>query len=135
MGRPGKEELSRRDGMAIAFQIVKEAQQRGEDPVEALRRKIERSGSTFRPAPLKDTEAHKFERQVKENCVATITAVTVMILHDNFEFTRKRQERFIWHFNNAAEKILEDSLEMSDVVGYVKRETGLDLKEYFKYKF
>lgn len=111
----------RTDGMEYALRIVKEK------GIEALEKEVKVrtwSGISLR---ITAEEINEASEKIKHMVLDTMTIMTVLTLHDEFGFGRKRIQQFLDRFTLKAECILEDYATWQDYQGIIRKELGFDL--------
>lgn len=112
----------RTDGMEYALRIVKEK------GIEALEKEVKVrtwSGISLR---ITAEEINEASEKIKHMVLDTMTIMTVLTLHDEFGFGRKRIQQFLDRFTLKAECILEDYATWEDYQSIVRKELGFDLR-------
>ena len=66
--------------------------------------------------------------KIKANTIDTVTILSAMVLHDEFEFGKSRIQRFVDRFNKKAECIMDDYATWEDQIQILREECGLDFK-------
>lgn len=108
--------------MEYALRIVKEK------GIEALEKEVRArtwSGISLR---LTTEEINEASERIKQMVLDTMTIMTVITLHDEFEFGQKRIQRFLDRFTLKAECILEDYATWQDYQNIIRSELGFDLR-------
>lgn len=111
----------RTDGMEYALRIVKEK------GIEALEKEVKVrtwSGISLR---ITAEEINEASEKIKHMVLDTMTIMTVLTLHDEFGFGRKRIQQFLDRFTLKAECIIEDYATWQDYQGIIRKELGFDL--------
>lgn len=111
----------RTDGMEYALRIVKEK------GIEALEKEVKVrtwSGISLR---ITAEEINEASEKIKHMVLDTMTIMTVLTLHDEFGFGRKRIQQFLDRFTLKAECILEDYATWQDYQSIIRKELGFDL--------
>lgn len=124
MGRLSKEEQARRVGMEYAYRLVKQG------GIEALEARVGRNQKSFAPCTLSDADLKEFCNRTKKSVVSLMGAVICLVLRDEFEFGKKRMERFTKKFYSYCECIEGHWLSFEDCAQCIKDETGIDLEIY-----
>lgn len=111
----------RTDGMEYALRIVKEK------GIEALEKEVR--ARTWSGISLRITaeEINEASEKIKHMVLDTMTIMTVLTLHDEFGFGRKRIQQFLDRFTLKAECILEDYATWEDYQSIIRKELGFDL--------
>jgi len=110
----------RNDGLALAMKIVKEG------GVEALEKEIKERGVCGIHTNLTMRELEEAMVPIKENCLDTMMAMSVMVLRDEFGFGKKRIEQFIDRFSLKA-NCLGEYVKWRDIVTQLEEETGVKI--------
>lgn len=112
----------RTDGMEYALRIAKEK------GIEELEKEVKTrmwSGISLR---MTQGEINEASEQIKRMVLDTMTIMTVMCLHDECGFGRKRIQKFLDRFELKAECILEDYATWQDYQNIIHDELGFDLE-------
>ncbi len=112
----------REDGLQLAFSIVKE---RG---IEGLEEEIKFRNATGIHTMLAKKDLDKATKKIKEMTVDTFTILSVATLRDEFEFGKKRLNRFIERMNLKAECLMDNMASWQDFIDTIKEETGIELR-------
>lgn len=67
-------------------------------------------------------------QNIKNMTFDTMLAMSLMVLRDEFDFGKKRLERFKDRFTEKAASLAEDYCTWLDIVDVLKEETGIDLE-------
>lgn len=110
----------RNDGLALAMKIVKEG------GVEALEKEIKERGVCGVHTNLTMRELEEAMVPIKENCLDTMMAMSVMVLRDEFGFGKKRIEQFIDRLSLKA-NCLGEYVKWRDIVTQLEEETGVKI--------
>lgn len=111
----------RTDGMEYALRIAKE------QGIGALEKEVKVrtwSGISLR---ITAEEINEASEKIKHMVLDTMTIMTVLTLHDEFGFGRKRIQQFLDRFTLKAECILEDYATWQDYQSIIRNELGFDL--------
>ena len=112
----------REDGLQLALTIVKE---RG---IEGLEEEIRFRNITGIHTLLDKKSLETATRKIKEMTVDTFTVLSVATLRDEFDFGKKRCERFINRMNLKAECLLDDMVTWQDFIDNIEEEMGIKLR-------
>ncbi len=112
----------REDGLQLAFSIVKE---RG---IEGLEEEIKFRNATGIHTMLAKKDLEKATKKIKEMTIDTFTILSVATLRDEFEFGKKRLNRFIERMNLKAECLMDNMASWQDFIDTIKEETGIELR-------
>ena len=88
-----KDEELRREGMAYALRIAKE------NGIDSLEEECRFRGATKLPLALPKNAIDECVSKIKANTIDTVTILSAMVLHDEFEFGKSRIQRFVDRFN------------------------------------
>lgn len=117
-----KDEELRREGMAYALRIAKE------NVIDSLEEECRFRGATKLPLALPKNAIDECVSKIKANTIDTVTILSAMVLHDEFEFGKSRIQRFVDRFNKKAECIMDDYATWEDQIQILREECGLDFK-------
>lgn len=115
----------RTDGMEYALRIVREK------GVEELAREVKLRRGTGISLRMTQEEVDEAALEIKQRCLQTMTAVSILTLHDEFEFGRKRIDRFLKRFRTKAEVLLEHYATWDDYAQIIKDELGYDIPRWW----
>ena len=121
MGKLDEYASGRADGLQMALKLVEA------DGMDALREEIRFRNITGINTVMCKKKTEKASIKIKEMTCDTILALTVLTLHDEFDFGKIRCERFIKRFNQKAECLMDDMMKWQDVIDTVREEMGIDL--------
>lgn len=127
MARISKEELARIQGLQRALEI---AEARG---IEGLREEVRLRSATKFPikCDMKDVQAALEE--IQDNILSTVLLMSVLVLREEFEFGKKRIERYSDKFKANTEQLHSGDLTWRDTLEAMEQETGFtcDIDDYF----
>ena len=86
-----------------------------------------RIGVNIKPQELNEA-AHK----IREKLDATMRAMALIVLHDEFDFGRKRLDRFVARWNKKAEGIMENYATWDDYIAVVEEIMGEKFEVEYK---
>lgn len=121
MGKINKEEQARLEGMAFALKIAKE------QGVEALENECKFRNATRIPIAVSRKASDECINKIKMNTIDTVTILSAMTLHDEFDFGKERIARFMKRFNFKAECIMEDYTTWDEQIQILAEECKLEL--------
>lgn len=121
MAKLDKEEQARREGMAYALKVAREK------GIDGLEEELRYRNSTKLPTAVKREQLDELVENIKMNCLDTVLILAAVTLRDEFEFGRKRIDRFIERFNLKAECLVGDYTTWKEQMGILREEIGLDL--------
>ena len=122
MNKMKEYERGREDGLDLALRIVRDG------GIEALEREIKFRGITGVHTSLASKVLDKAARKIKEMTLDTFTILGVATLRDEFEFGKKRCQRFINRMNLKAECLLDDMVSWQDFIENIEEEMGIKLR-------
>ncbi len=109
----------RHDGLALALKIVKEG------GIEALEQEIKFRGVTNIHTPLAQKDLEKALAPIKENTIATMLAMSIHVLYDEFDFRTVRLNRFKDRFDSKVDCLIDDMVSWSDIVKDIQEKTKI----------
>lgn len=121
MARMSKEEIARREGIVYAYNLVKNK------GIEALELDIKNRNITDCPVGISEKDMNAFVENVRMNVVDTFLIMNCVVLQDEFDFGKKRIERFIARFNSKAEVLSDNYASWDDYREQLSRELKIDL--------
>lgn len=116
-----KEEQARRDGMAYALKVAKEK------GIDGLEDEIKRRGCSIAPCTIRQKELDELKKNISDNAIVSITAMSAYVLRWKFGFGDKRINRFKDYVNDLADSIVRDYLTVDDILQELKNDYGIDL--------
>lgn len=116
-----KEEQARRDGMAYALKVAKEK------GIDGLEDEIKRRGCSIAPCTISWKELDELKKNISDNAIVSITAMSAYVLRWKFGFGDKRINRFKDCVNDLADSIVRDYLTVDDILEELKNDYGIDL--------
>lgn len=122
MGKIDAKMEGRTEGLELAYRIVKEG------GAEALEREMKRRRVTGIKIPVDHRELDKAATKVKMQILDTVLAMSIMVLRDEFDFGKKRLERFKDRFNQKTECLNDGLVTWADILETIKDETRIDLQ-------
>ena len=122
MAKTNEYMAGREDGLQLALRIVKEKGNEGLE--EEIRFRNITGIHTLLDKKSLDTATKK----IKEMTIETFTVLSVATLRDEFDFGKKRCERFINRMNLKAECLLDDMVTWQDFIDNIEEEMGIKLR-------
>lgn len=116
-----KEEQARRDGMAYALKVAKEK------GIDGLEDEIKRRGCSIAPCTISQKELNELKKNISDNAIVSITAMSAYVLRWKFGFGDKRINRFKDYVNDLADSIVRNYLTVDDILEELKNDYGIDL--------
>lgn len=127
MAKVSKEEMARIQGLQRGLEI---AEARG---IEGLREEVRLRCATKFPikCDMKDVQAALEE--IQDNILSTVLLMSVLVLREEFEFGKKRIERYSDKFKANTEQLHSGDLTWRDTLEAMEQETGFtcDIDDYF----
>lgn len=121
MGRLNEYASGRTDGLQLALNLVETG------GIDALKEEIKFRGITGINTVMCKKEVEQGSQKIKEMTCDTIMCLSVLTLHDEFGFGKKRCEQFMERFNLKTDCLMDDMCKWKDVIDIVKEEMGIDL--------
>ncbi|MCB6414537.1 hypothetical protein LI221_05560 [Faecalimonas umbilicata] len=122
MAKTNEYMAGREDGLQLALRIVKEK------GIEGLEEEIRFRNITGIHTLLDKKSLDTATKKIKEMTVDTFTVLSVATLRDEFDFGKKRCERFIDRMNLKAECLLDDMVTWQDFIDNIEEEMGIKLR-------
>lgn len=122
MAKTNEYMAGREDGLQLALRIVKEK------GIEGLEEEIRFRNITGTHTLLDKKSLDTATKKIKEMTVDTFTVLSVATLRDEFDFGKKRCERFINRMNLKAECLLDDMVTWQDFIDNIEEEMGIKLR-------
>lgn len=112
----------RTEGMEFALRLAKD---KGIEELEKEVRFRNRIGVSLN---LTRQELAAGSQNIKNMTFDTMLAMSLMVLRDEFDFGKKRLERFKDRFTQKAASLAGDYCTWLDIIDTIKDETGIDLE-------
>lgn len=112
----------RTEGMEFALRLAKD---KGIEELEKEVRFRNRKGVSLN---LTRQELAAGSQNIKNMTFDTMLAMSLMVLRDEFDFGKKRLERFKDRFTQKAASLAGDYCTWLDIIDTIKDETGIDLE-------
>ena len=125
MGKVDLYTQGRSAGMLLALQIVKES------GVEGLEKEIRFRNVSGINLQVTSKELDKAADAIKRQTIATVSLLTLSVLHDRFGFGPKRAAEFWKWFDSRAENLMGDIASWHDWYEVVKKELKLDIPIHY----
>lgn len=122
MAKTNEYMAGREDGLQLALRIVKEK------GIEGLEEEIRFRNITGIHTLLDKKSLDTATKKIKEMTIDTFTVLSVATLRDEFDFGKKRCERFIDRMNLKAECLLDDMVTWQDFIDNIEEEMGIKLR-------
>lgn len=122
MAKTNEYMAGREDGLQLALRIVKEK------GIEGLEEEIRFRNITGIHTLLDKRSLDTATKKIKEMTIDTFTVLSVATLRDEFDFGKKRCERFINRMNLKAECLLDDMVTWQDFIDNIEEEMGIKLR-------
>lgn len=119
MGR--REDDARLAGMMYAYKQIKA---HGMDYFE---RELKNRGAYHIAAPLTNADLGAAAKGIREQTYDTMLVMSLLTLHDEFDFGTKRLERFMGRFEIKTNALATGHLQWADYTGILRDECGIDL--------
>ena len=112
----------REDGLQLALNIVKKK------GVKGLEDEIRFRNATKIHTLLDKKSLELATQKIKEMTVDTVTVLSVAVLRDEFEFGKKRCQRYIDRMNLKAECLTEGFVKWNEIVEDIDNDMGIRLR-------
>lgn len=112
----------REDGLQLALNIVKKK------GVKGLEDEIKFRNATKIHTLLDKKSLEIATQKIKEMTVDTVTVLSVAVLRDEFEFGKKRCQRYIDRMNLKAECLTEGFVKWNEIVEDIDNDMGIRLR-------
>lgn len=122
MAKTNEYMAGREDGLQLALRIVKEK------GIEGLEEEIRFRNITGIHTLLDKKSLDTATKKIKEMTIDTFTVLSVATLRDEFDFGKKRCERFIDRMNLKVECLLDDMVTWQDFIDNIEEEMGIKLR-------
>lgn len=122
MGKLDKYMQGRTEGMEFSLRLVKDK------GIEELEKEVKFRNRTGVSLNLTRQELAAGSQNIKNMTFDTMLAMSLMVLRDEFDFGKKRLERFKDRFTQKATSLADDYCTWLDIIDTIKEETGIDLE-------
>ena len=112
----------RTEGMEFALRLAKDK------GIEELEKEVRFRNRTGVSLNLTRQELAAGSQNIKNMTFDTMLAMSLMVLRDEFDFGKKRLERFKDRFTQKATSLAGDYCTWLDIIDTIKDETGIDLE-------
>lgn len=112
----------RTEGMEFALRLAKDK------GIEELEKEVRFRNRTGISLNLTRQELEAGSQNIKNMTFDTMLAMSLMVLRDEFDFGKKRLERFKDRFTQKATSLAGDYCTWLDIIDTIKDETGIDLE-------
>lgn len=112
----------RTEGMEFALRLAKDK------GIEELEKEVRFRNRTGVSLNLTRQELAAGSQNIKNMTFDTMLAMSLMVLRDEFDFGKKRLERFKDRFTQKATSLTDDYCTWLDIIDTIKEETGIDLE-------
>ena len=112
----------RTEGMEFALRLAKDK------GIEELEKEVRFRNRTGISLNLTRQELAAGSQNIKNMTFDTMLAMSLMVLRDEFDFGKKRLERFKDRFTQKATSLADDYCTWLDIIDTIKEETGIDLE-------
>ena len=116
-------EQARREGMSFCMRYLEEH----DNDVSKLKEEVEKRGAYNIPVGLAKADADDFAGRVRHNVLDTVLVMSLLVLHDEFDFGTKRLNRFKARFNEKSECLDDGLTTWDDTLSILKDECGMEL--------
>ena len=116
-----KEDQARLDGMAYALKRIKA------EGVEAFEKELAMRGRRDLAIPISQQDIVAASQKIKEMTFDTIMTLAVAVLHDEWQFGKKRCKQFTERFNLKAACLKYDLVSWDDYTRMLKDELDLQI--------
>lgn len=122
MSKLDKYMQGRTEGMEFSLRLVKDK------GIEELEKEVRFRNRTGVSLNLTRQELAAGSQNIKNMTFDTMLAMSLMVLRDEFDFGKKRLERFKDRFTQKATSLADDYCTWLDIIDTIKEETGIDLE-------
>ena len=122
MSKLDKYMQGRTEGMEFALRLAKDK------GIEELEKEVRFRNRTGVSLNLTRQELAAGSQNIKNMTFDTMLAMSLMVLRDEFDFGKKRLERFKDRFTQKAASLAGDYCTWLDIIDTIKDETGIDLE-------
>lgn len=122
MSKLDKYMQGRTEGMEFSLRLAKDK------GIEELEKEVRFRNRTGVSLNLTRQELAAGSQNIKNMTFDTMLAMSLMVLRDEFDFGKKRLERFKDRFTQKATSLADDYCTWLDIIDTIKEETGIDLE-------
>lgn len=112
----------RTEGMEFALRLAKDK------GIKELEKEVRFRNRTGVSLNLTRQELAAGSQNIKNMTFDTMLAMSLTVLRDEFDFGKKRLERFKDRFTQKATSLADDYCTWLDIIDTIKDETGIDLE-------
>lgn len=125
-----KNEQYRRDGVRLAYHIVKGSESL-EDALKALEARLTRTEQTNAPVLIRDDALKDFEARVKNNVYTMmLSCVFALLEKPEYNFSKEQMSQLAEDMAELIDTVYGGWLDFPDLLDYFKDEYGIDLAEH-----
>lgn len=121
MGRR-KEDIARLDGMAYATRQIEAI------GLDEFKRELAMRGRHDLALPVRPEDIMEASKRIKEMTLDTVLTMTVLVLHDEFGFGKKRCKQFTDRYSLKADCLAAGLVSWDDFTQIIKDELDLEIK-------
>lgn len=121
-----KQLIGHQQGIKYAYKLITDCEPGKER--ETLADEIKFRGISDAPITIPRKEVERFVEETKMNTLQTMLAMCCMTLHDEFDFGKKRLERFIERFNLKVSCLADGDVTWQEYLDTLDDETGIKLE-------
>lgn len=123
MSKRDQREEARREGMAYCMRYLESHN----NDIEALKTDIKARGAYNIPVGLAKADVDEFGERVKRSVLDSVLVMSLLVLHDEFDFGTKRLNQFKARFNEKAACLEGEYTTWEDTLGILQDECGMEL--------
>ncbi len=120
MGKRNRESEARLDGMSYALRQI------DAKGVEEFRKEIKWRGANNVGLTITPEEIRSASTSIEDMVYTTVMTISMLALHDEFDFSKEMLEQFLNRFNDKMEGLNERYVEWGDYIHILEEETGID---------
>ena len=123
MSKRDQREEGRREGMSYAVRFL----ENHNDDVEALKFDVKARGAHNIPVGIDKADVDEFSERVKRSILDSVLVMSLLVLHDEFDFGTKRLNQFKARFNEKADCLQGNYTTWEDTLAILQDECGMQL--------
>lgn len=123
MSKRDQREQARREGIAYCVRFL----ENHNNDIEALKADAKARGAYNIPVGLAKEDVDEFSGRVKMSILDSVLVMSMLVLHDEFDFGAKRLNQFKARFNEKAECLEGEYTTWEDTLGILQDECGIQL--------
>lgn len=117
-----KEDEARLAGMKYAYRQI------ADHGLDYFAKELRNRGAFNITIPISNADIEAASRAIREQTYDTMLCMSLLVLHDEYDFGRKRLERFLRRFEEKTRALEGGELLWEDYCQIIKDECGINLR-------